>query len=228
MDVHAGELSLTPAGRLRRGHVPAADHGRGLGFERRGRARTLPRTLHTDEQRLQQILRNLLSNAVKFTELGRVRLRVEPVDRHRFPTPTCAAPDVVAFSVVDTGIGIAAEKLRVDLRGVPAGRRHHQPQVRRHRAGPVHQPGDRPPARRRDRGGEPGRAGQHLHPAACRCDRGPATAPHARRARQGGTGRLPELHADVPAREVAWRDDEALAGASRCSSSTTTSATSSP
>ena len=36
------------------------------------------------------------------------------------------------------------------LRGVPAGRRHHQPQVRRHRPRPLDQPRDRAPARRRD------------------------------------------------------------------------------
>ena len=37
--------------------------------------------MHTDEQRLQQILRNLLSNAVKFTEHGTVRLVVEPATK---------------------------------------------------------------------------------------------------------------------------------------------------
>ena len=51
--------------------------------------------------------------------------------------------DVIAFAVKDTGIGIAPEKLAGDLRGVPAGRRHHQPQVRRHRPRPLHQPGHR-------------------------------------------------------------------------------------
>jgi signal transduction histidine kinase len=38
------------------------------------------------------------------------------------------------------------------LRGVPAGRWHYEPQVRRHRAGPVDQPGLRRPARWHDHG----------------------------------------------------------------------------
>ena len=39
---------------------------------------------------------------------------------------------------------------KADLRGVPAGRRHDEPQVRRHGAGSVDQPRDRAPPRRRD------------------------------------------------------------------------------
>jgi CheY-like chemotaxis protein len=62
----------------------------------------VPSTIVTDEQRLQQILRNLLSNAFKFTADGGVTLRIE-----RGPNET------LAFSVIDTGIGIAPEKVDV-------------------------------------------------------------------------------------------------------------------
>lgn len=58
----------------------------------------VPGQLETDGQRLGQILRNLLSNALKFTDQGDVTLTI------------LTAPDQqIAFSVADTGIGIAAE-----------------------------------------------------------------------------------------------------------------------
>ncbi|MFJ1656335.1 HAMP domain-containing protein [Streptomyces sp. NPDC088337] len=83
----------------------------------------LPATLHTDEQRLLQVLRNLLSNAVKFTDSGSVELVIRPA-RDDVPQPireqlleagSLADPDapMIAFSVTDTGIGIAASKMRV-------------------------------------------------------------------------------------------------------------------
>lgn len=52
-------------------------------------------TCIADRRRLKQILVNLLSNAVKFTESGSVTLRVEQTE------------EAIAFSVIDTGIGIA-------------------------------------------------------------------------------------------------------------------------
>ncbi|MFF7316679.1 HAMP domain-containing protein [Streptomyces albogriseolus] len=83
----------------------------------------LPATLHTDEQRLLQVLRNLLSNAVKFTDSGSVELVIRPA-RDDVPQAireqlleagslTDPDADLIAFSVSDTGIGIAASKMRV-------------------------------------------------------------------------------------------------------------------
>ncbi|WP_243727273.1 HAMP domain-containing protein, partial [Actinocrispum wychmicini] len=74
----------------------------------------VPGTLHTDEHRLQQILRNLLSNAVKFTHEGSVRMRITMVDPSVTHTSRLGSePAVIAFSVEDTGIGIAPDKLAV-------------------------------------------------------------------------------------------------------------------
>ena len=83
----------------------------------------LPVTLHTDEQRLLQVLRNLLSNAVKFTDSGAVELVIRPAGKdipvaireHLLESGALRDPDqeMIAFSVTDTGIGIAASKMRV-------------------------------------------------------------------------------------------------------------------
>jgi signal transduction histidine kinase/HAMP domain-containing protein len=83
----------------------------------------LPVTLHTDEQRLLQVLRNLLSNAVKFTDSGSVELVIRPagsevpqsIREQLLEAGTLRSPDqpLIAFSVTDTGIGIAAGKMRV-------------------------------------------------------------------------------------------------------------------
>jgi signal transduction histidine kinase/HAMP domain-containing protein/ActR/RegA family two-component response regulator len=73
----------------------------------------VPGLLYTDEQRLQQILRNLLSNAVKFTSAGGVLLRISRPEGMAFSGPLQGEPEVIAFSVSDTGIGIAEDQLRL-------------------------------------------------------------------------------------------------------------------
>ncbi|MFF1463031.1 HAMP domain-containing protein [Streptomyces sp. NPDC058330] len=83
----------------------------------------LPATLHTDEQRLLQVLRNLLSNAVKFTDSGAVELVIRPagadvpnsIREHLLEAGSLhdTDSDLIAFSVTDTGIGIASSKMLV-------------------------------------------------------------------------------------------------------------------
>ncbi|GAB2615613.1 HAMP domain-containing protein [Streptomyces capparidis] len=83
----------------------------------------LPPILHTDEQRLLQVLRNLLSNAVKFTHSGSVELVIRPagadvpveIREQLLEQGVLRDPsqEMIAFSVADTGIGIAASKMRV-------------------------------------------------------------------------------------------------------------------
>ncbi|PLK24809.1 hybrid sensor histidine kinase/response regulator [Porphyrobacter sp. TH134] len=57
----------------------------------------LPEFVHADPKRLRQVLINLLTNAIKFTDRGSVKLKVDY--RNQLAT----------FTVIDTGIGIAAE-----------------------------------------------------------------------------------------------------------------------
>ncbi len=65
-----------------------------------------PQTIYNDELRIQQVLKNLLSNAFKFTEQGEIRLEIGLVNSYYSKTPP-----KLKFSVIDTGIGIAKDKL---------------------------------------------------------------------------------------------------------------------
>ncbi|GAB2672480.1 HAMP domain-containing protein [Saccharopolyspora gloriosae] len=116
--VEAGHMTVLPedvdpaelARHLESQYRPlAAD--KGLDFEA-AVADSAPARLFTDQSRVEQILRNLLSNAVKFTEHGSVRLRIERGDPAATADPALRAqPELVAFSVQDTGIGVPAGKL---------------------------------------------------------------------------------------------------------------------
>jgi len=64
-------------------------------------AHDFPR-LYTDDKKLSQILRNYISNALKFTMRGEVRIRAELND-----------DETVTFRVIDTGIGISEEQLKL-------------------------------------------------------------------------------------------------------------------
>ena len=107
MDVEPAELAFTDVrAYVRRAFAPQAED-KALAFDVEVDP-TLPDTMVTDPQRLQQILRNLLANAVKFTDTGSVTLRIErATDEDGINVPWPA----VAFRVIDTGIGIADDKL---------------------------------------------------------------------------------------------------------------------
>ena len=103
--VEAGKLELLPE------DLPLRRTVEGLGrtFEPLAKQKELqftvtvepsvPASIHTDRQRLEQVLKNLLSNAVKFTEQGAVSLTVSATDE-----------GWVQFTVRDSGIGIAPEQ----------------------------------------------------------------------------------------------------------------------
>ncbi|MCK6551287.1 ATP-binding protein, partial [Myxococcota bacterium] len=103
--VEAGQVELTPSpfalretvAGMQRLFAPIAENKR-LRFDVVVDP-SAPEQLVADERRVEQVLRNLLANALKFTHTGAVSLHVRP-----------APGDRVRFDVVDTGIGIPADK----------------------------------------------------------------------------------------------------------------------
>ncbi|NQU20956.1 MAG: response regulator [Candidatus Nealsonbacteria bacterium] len=67
-------------------------------------AGAIPETIHTDPNRLRQILTNVVSNAVKFTESGSVRVVIRLVDDDR------DEPEL-QIDIIDTGIGMTQEQI---------------------------------------------------------------------------------------------------------------------
>jgi signal transduction histidine kinase/ligand-binding sensor domain-containing protein/CheY-like chemotaxis protein len=68
----------------------------------------LPQYVVGDPTRLRQVLVNLVGNAFKFTQRGAVRMRVEKVAESGRPRP---GVNMIRFTVVDSGIGIAPEAM---------------------------------------------------------------------------------------------------------------------
>ncbi|MDM8559889.1 response regulator [Candidatus Parabeggiatoa sp. HSG14] len=78
-------------------------------------AEDLPPVLHTDGQRLKQIINNLLSNAFKFTNEGKVQLTIQrPTEAFLSqikPEDNLSDPaKMITISIADTGIGIPKDK----------------------------------------------------------------------------------------------------------------------
>ncbi|MFB9675048.1 HAMP domain-containing protein [Streptosporangium vulgare] len=114
MDIHPQQISLPKLVDYFEATFAPLAQDKGLSFTVEVDP-SIPQELRTDEQRLQQVLRNLLSNAIKFTPKGEVRLRVIHARRAvSFVDDTLRGADgILAFEVVDTGIGIASDKLEV-------------------------------------------------------------------------------------------------------------------
>ncbi len=78
-------------------------------------APSLPPSLYTDSQRLQQVLKNLLSNAFKFTQKGQVSVRIAAVESGWSVDHAGLnrAQTVLGFFVTDSGIGLPADKQKI-------------------------------------------------------------------------------------------------------------------
>jgi signal transduction histidine kinase/HAMP domain-containing protein/CheY-like chemotaxis protein len=112
MDLHPADLRLEAlVERIEATFRPMAVD-KGLNFDITVHPGT-PDRLYVDEQRLEQIVRNLLSNAVKFTSAGEVSVSIGNVGEMEFSGELRDTPEVLAFAVSDTGVGIAKEKLDV-------------------------------------------------------------------------------------------------------------------
>ena len=113
MDVHASQLKLPVVSEYVEQTFRPVASDKKLDFDVSLRRDTAS-AIVTDEQRLQQVLRNLLSNAFKFTEKGGVTLRIGPAEPDVvFANDHLAGTEAIAFAVVDTGIGIDSDKLRL-------------------------------------------------------------------------------------------------------------------
>jgi CheY-like chemotaxis protein/signal transduction histidine kinase len=117
--VEAGKLTVvveevtlaSMVGRLRQQFSPVSKE-KGVEFPIKI-AVDLPATLRTDAQRAEQILKNLLSNAFKFTQDGSVTLELHRPDAQmELQRSSLDYQNAIAFSVLDTGIGIEASKFK--------------------------------------------------------------------------------------------------------------------
>ncbi len=114
MDVNVSDVKLSDLRDfVERSFRPVAED-KTLDFEIEVRGANVPPAIETDEQRLQQVIKNLLSNAFKFTESGGVKLRIGVAEGRQFASEALSrAEAVLEFTVEDTGVGIAHDKLRL-------------------------------------------------------------------------------------------------------------------
>ncbi|MEA1876467.1 MAG: response regulator [Bacteroidota bacterium] len=73
-----------------------------------------PKTIVTDQLRVEQIIKNLLSNSSKFTSDGSIELKFfKPSAEHKIARAGLNHQNSIGISVSDTGIGISEEKQKM-------------------------------------------------------------------------------------------------------------------
>ena len=74
-------------------------------------AEDIPKEIHSDEQRLSQVIKNIMSNAIKFTEKGNIEFKIFNPKNRVLKRKSLINKELIAFSVKDSGIGIPSEKM---------------------------------------------------------------------------------------------------------------------
>ncbi|EIJ43200.1 PAS domain S-box [Beggiatoa alba B18LD] len=112
LEVHVEEVILIDFMQTTQRKFSHVAEQKGLNFNLQVTER-LPTLIYTDVQRLKQIFNNLLSNAFKFTAQGGISIQVtRPTAEvlQQAGLTTLKAEQSLAFSIIDTGIGVAPEK----------------------------------------------------------------------------------------------------------------------
>lgn len=104
LELESADFDLIELIRSTAGDMEALTERKGLDFQLEV-AKNAPRFVRGDPLRLRQIIFNLGANAVKFTESGGVCLRLDGEAESN-------GRKIVRFTVSDTGIGIAPERLK--------------------------------------------------------------------------------------------------------------------
>ncbi len=110
MELNREPIPIDEIARFVSSNFAAVADKKGIGLNIEVDEGNLPNALLTDGHRLKQVLRNLLSNAFKFTSKGSVTFRVREADPDRLPDYLEKKRKFIEFSVIDTGIGIPADK----------------------------------------------------------------------------------------------------------------------
>ena len=119
------ELSKLEAGELKLRKIPfsptkiAADVQESLSLRAQNKGihllldvhKNVPGALRGDPTRLYQIIMNLTGNAVKFTEKGSVTIKMDCTESARNPDDPDTDRVLLSLRIIDTGIGIPAEKI---------------------------------------------------------------------------------------------------------------------
>ncbi|OWA33084.1 histidine kinase [Saccharibacillus sp. O16] len=110
MELNREPIPLEEIARFVSGNFAAVAEKKGIELHMEVDEGNLPNALLTDGHRLKQVLRNLLSNAFKFTSEGSVTFRVREAEAQHLPDYLEKKRKFIEFSVIDTGIGIPADK----------------------------------------------------------------------------------------------------------------------